>query len=336
MPTLLVVSDQSGAGKTAFCAGLSAELQQPGRPVSTFKSLTTNSNPDADAHVSEHLFGEQRPRDPVVVPPDGLSQNDMTATIAARDRALENNRVVVMEISSSLSKKESAQTAEALDSSVILVLDGRQGIEVPKIEEWCSALGKRLLGVVINGVTRYRGHETRVRIASSLRSQGLIPLGTIPEDRGLLGVTVGHLASHLQARFLLNEEMSKGLVEHIMVGGMGMDSGTLYFSLHQNKAVVVRGDRPDVQMAALATPTTCMVLTAGIEPIEYVLNEAEQEEVPLMIVDSGTLETMATLATVQEGVLFDHPAKLERMSTLIRDHIDVALIETNLGLTAST
>ena len=65
------------------------------------------------------------------------------------------------------------------------------------------------------------------------------------------------------------------------MGGWGLDAGELYFGLRESKAVIVRGDRPDMQMAALTTPTTCMLLTQGIEPIEYVRNEAELEEVPI-------------------------------------------------------
>ena len=130
----------------------------------------------------------------------------------------------------------------------------------------------------------------------------------------------------------MHEDADQALVEHVMVGGLGLDAGTLYFALHRNKAVVVRGDRPDVQMAALATPTACMVLTMGIDPIEYVLNEAELEEVPLMVVAPNTMETMDALATLQEGARFDHPAKLERMAEMVRRRVDVEAIERGMGM----
>ena len=57
----------------------------------------------------------------------------------------------------------------------------------------------------------------------------------------------------------------------------------------------MRGDRPDVQMSALTTSTQCLVLTGGIDPIEYVLYEAELEEVPIAVVPSETLDAMAAL-----------------------------------------
>ena len=167
-----------------------------------------------------------------------------------------------------------------------------------------------------------------------MESRGLASLGVIPEDRSLLGVTVGQVASHLKGRYVVGEVLADSLVQHFLVGGFGMDSGLEYFGLRDNKAVIVRGDRPDVQMAALQTPTTCMVLTKGIEPIEYVLNEAELEEVPVVVVESNTLDTMAALSAVQDLARFDHPAKLARYVELLEEHVDVGAILSGLGMAA--
>ena len=334
MPTLLVASDQSGAGKTALCAGLAAELRRNGRSVSVLKPFAGENgpHPDADAQALAQLLGEPMPGEPVRVGPDGLPSGALQAAAEARDRALDGREVVVVEGSSALSEAATAAAADALDASVVLVTGSRPDVDASTLGAWRSALGDRLLGVVVNGLTRYQGHDTRNRLVPEIRSQGIATLGVIPEARSLLSVTVGDIASHLGGRFILNEDEDDALVEHIMIGGMGMDSGTLYFSLHRNKAVVVRGDRPDIQMAALATPTACMILTMGIPPIEYVLNEAELEEVPLIVVDMGTLETMDALATLQDNARFDHPAKLERMSELVRCHVDLGAIERGMGM----
>lgn len=111
-----------------------------------------------------------------------------------------------------------------------------------------------------------------------------------------------------------------------------MDNGVSYFELKGNKATVVRGDRPDIQMAALKTPTTCMVLTKGIEPIEYVLNEAEAEEIPLILTESATLDVMEAFGSAMNVARFDHPSKLARFEELLSQHIDVEAITADLGL----
>ena len=105
-------------------------------------------------------------------------------------------------------------------------------------------------------------------------------LAAIPEDRRLLGVTAGQIADHLGGSFLSWEEKRDNFVEHYLIGGMVLDWGVLYFQQFDNKAVIVRGNRPDLQMAALRTPTSCIVLTGGYPPIQYVSYEAGEEEVP--------------------------------------------------------
>jgi BioD-like phosphotransacetylase family protein len=87
-------------------------------------------------------------------------------------------------------------------------------------------------------------------------------------------------------------------------------------------------------MSVLQTPTACLLVTKGIEPIEYVINEAELEQVPVVLVESDTLTTMAALNTIQQSARFDHPAKLERYSELLDSHVDTAAIRAGLGLAA--
>ena len=115
---------------------------------------------------------------------------------------------------------------------------------------------------------------------------------------------------------------------------MGLDSGEVYFGTRDSKAVIVRGDRPDVQMSALTTSTLCLVLTGGIEPIEYVLYEAELEEVPVAVVPAETLDAMAALDGLSARARFDHPAKLERLSELVGGHVDVDALYGTLGVAA--
>ena len=131
---------------------------------------------------------------------------------------------------------------------------------------------------------------------------------------------------------LNEEEYSDRLVEDFMVGGLGLDWGVLYFGIRENKAVVVRGDRPDVQMSALDTPCAFMILTDGITPIEYVLHEATLNEVPLAVVETSTLETMDALNNLQDTASFDHIEKVSRFHDLLTVHADLTPILDRLGL----
>ena len=91
---------------------------------------------------------------------------------------------------------------------------------------------------------------------------------------------------------------SNAPIEWFQVGAMSLDPGELRFGLYENNAVVVRGDRPDIQMSALNSSVSCLVLTGGLEPIEYITYEAGEEEVPVMVVETDTDSTMLALNDV--------------------------------------
>lgn len=333
MAVLYVASHQEGAGKTALCAALVHMIEQRGRSVVVFKPLTRNGQgSDSDAGVYDSLLSQRVKGWPIGRPEGGLDQDTLEEVRTAFESVSHGADVVVVEGSCALTPQESGQMARALDARALVVARYRQDLVASHLKEWTRIFEGRLLGFVINGLSRYLGTEARTRLVPSMESEGLAFLGIIPEDRRLLGVTVGELAEHLEGRFIVCEEKRDGLVEHLMVGGMGMDPGELYLGLRENKAVIVRGDRPDMQFAALSTHTSCIVLTKGIEPIEYVRYEAEQEEVPMMVVQTDTLGTMAALNTLMDRARFDHPLKLSRFAELLEEHVDLPTLFGALGV----
>ena len=332
MTVLYVASDQEAAGKTAFCATLAHKLRQRGTKVAVMKPVSGAADNDPDVDIYAKLVGQSVEGRPVDLPDGGRTSDIVREVKDAVTRALEGTDVVLVEGSSGLSGEASLQIADALDARVLVIARYRHDLSGSHLKTWRDLFGERLVGFVINGLTRYMGNAARNNLQPSLESEGLVNLGVIPEDRRLLGTSVRQLAEHLEGRFIVCEEGSDALVEHLLVGGMGMDPGELYFGLRENKAVIARGDRPDVQMAALNTPTACIVMTKGIEPIEYVRYEAEQEEVPVVIVQTDTLSTMAALNSLMERARFDHPLKLSRFAELLDEHVDLAAIYSALGL----
>jgi BioD-like phosphotransacetylase family protein len=241
--------------------------------------------------------------------------------------------IVIVEGSTALSPEEHRRLAETLDAKILAVVAYSPDIPSDALTSWLTGLGDRTVGAVVNGLTRHRGRDAEAALMPSIGSDGVTTLGVVPEDRRLLGVSVGQIAQHLDGRFVSGEDGSDVLVEHLMVGGMGMDPGEYYFGIHESKAVIVRGDRPDLQMAALKTSTACLVMTKGIEPIEYVQYEAREEEVPVIVVETDTLGTMEALNGLMDSARFDHSLKLARYSELADEHIDLPALYDALGLT---
>ena len=342
MNVLYVISDQEGAGKTALCATLAHKLMRMGRRVAVFKPLAragsrAKDDPDAAAYAKllpDLGLSGDRTRDgwPLDLPKSGLTRKLLKGMEATLGRLSDDRDVALGEGSCALSPEAWGQVAEALDAKALVVARYRHDLTASDLAPWRDGLGQRLLGFVINGLTRYQRTNARAKLLPSMEAEGLASFGVIPEDRRLLGVSVAQLAQHLEGRFLVCEEKADALVEHLMVGGLSMDPGDLYFGLRRDKAAIIRGDRPDLQMATLSTPTACMVLTGGIEPIEYVRYEAEQEEVPIVVVEANTLDTMKALDTLIEQARFDHPLKLSRFSELVDEHLDLPALLRGLGL----
>jgi BioD-like phosphotransacetylase family protein len=329
MAVLYVASDRSGAGKTALSASLASILAEEGLSVGIIKPLAEPDDTDVSAYADLLVASQVSP--PLTVPADGISPAIVDSVQQSCAATQDGKDVLVVEGASDLSQQDHAKLADALDAAVVIVAGFTPEMDADSLSGWSERMGNRLLGLLINGITRYQDRDVTTGLLPAMEAKGLKSLGTLPEDRRLLGVTVSQIAEHLNGRYLTGEALTDGLVEHFMVGGMGLDSGLEYFGLHDDKATIVRGDRPDIQMSSLQTPTTCMVLTEGTDPIEYVLNEAELEDVPIVVTDSDTLATMKALNGVQNRAKFNHPAKLARFSELLRRHADLDTIRTRLA-----
>ena len=332
MTVLYVVSDRPRAGKTAVCVTLAHLFKEGGDEVNVIKPLAPADRVDADpdSEIYRSLLGQVSGGPPIALPSDGLTDSIVEEVQGLVEEVGKGSQLAIVEGPAGLSPQDSGRLAEAMGAKALVVVDYRADLDVTALAAWSGSLGDRNLGFLFNNRPRYLGTDASARLLPSLESQGLQGMGVLPEDRRLRAIGVEAVAEHVGGRFVVGNGHSEQLVEHYLVGGFLMDSGELYFGIRENKAVIMRGDRPDLQMAALKTPTTCMILTKGIEPIEYVVNEAELEKVPVMVVDSDTIGTMDRLGNVLDLARFDHPLKLERFAELMRAGVDVDALRAQL------
>ncbi|MFO8101505.1 MAG: DRTGG domain-containing protein [Dehalococcoidia bacterium] len=108
------------------------------------------------------------------------------------------------------------------------------------------------------------------------------------DENNSKGISINELAECLEGEILNLPEKSGEMVENLMVGAMCVDPAPLYFNVKSNKAVITRGDRADIQMGALNTPTKCLILTGGTRPIPSVMQMAEEKGVPILVVGKDT------------------------------------------------
>ena len=102
----------------------------------------------------------------------------------------------------------------------------------------------------------------------------------------------------------------------------------------EKKIVVTGGDRIDIHMGALGTPTEAIVATAGYAPDPVVIERAEAENTPIISVLPETPEIVDRIGEFLGQARFT-PAKASVMADLVRQHVDVAALESVLGLSTA-
>lgn len=344
MIALYLTSTSEAAGKSALCAALGRNLKAEGRKVGFFKPIAvlpekaSASGADKDTEFIKQILALDETVD--MLCPISLSTKDLLATANEKEAAWLNK---VKEAFAKVSRGKDVvliegvggfkagsgqalvanRTVEALGAKAILIVCYQGGLDASLIVTAAKSLSNRLLGVVINAVPQCRMESVKANLVSSLEKSGIKVLGALPEDRALLAVSVGELAEHLGGSILNSPESSENLVESVMVGAMSPDPAVSYLSLKENKAVVTRGDRPDIQLAALVTSTSCLVLTGDIKPLPNVLGHATEVKVPVVLVKEGTVPTMEALESVLEKAKFSHEKKVKRLEQLLEEYLNL-------------
>jgi BioD-like phosphotransacetylase family protein len=226
---------------------------------------------------------------------DGTLKRDLLADVEqAYRRASENNDVVIVEGGATMREGYSVglntlSLVERLNIPAISVVgydeDCVGGLCV--MDDALAAqrrLGDHLLGVVLNEVPREDLKYYRDQVAPFLEKNGTKVIGVLPYDPYLRALTVGEVIDVLEAQVLTGDRLRDHLIEHMSVGAMSVESALPRFRRLMNKAVITGGDRTDLQMAALETSTTCLVLTGNLQPNSAVITRAEELGVAVLLV----------------------------------------------------
>ncbi len=334
MLTLYVTSLERGSGKTAVCAGLGKHLLDNGKKIGFFKPFIADGKNllsegiDSDAAFMKHLFALEEPVD-LLCPVFSDEGNLRSRIKEAYAKVSQGKDAVIVEDIFGLSQF-SRGIVESLDARVIIV--EAYSRELLKAIDSYKGFGRYLLGVVLNKVPKSRVEYVRGETANQFHKAGINILGVLPENRALLALTIGELAAHIQGEILSGAEKSAELVENFMLGAMSVDPGPQYFGRKANKAVVVRSERPDMQLAALESSTRCLVLTGSTAPEPVVLYRAEEKKVPVI---SARGDVTAIVANI-EGALgknrFNQDNKLPKLTEIMEEHFDFQAVYRGLGL----
>ncbi len=352
MVALYVASSETAGGSTTICAGIGKKLMGTKRvgffvPV-RFPDTKATSGALSDAAFFKETF--QLPESveqicPLVLSPGELWQyltddlSDFSQRLQQMYRDIARDRdIVIMEGMGNLTTDKVSELAcysisEVLGAKVVIVLRYTTRPDIAKVIQVCKKLGERLLGVVINLTPEPKIEGAKQHLAKQFQESGIHILGILPQLRSLLGITVAELSQALDGRLLFGNGNKNAIIENIMLGAMTQGSGKDYFERKVNKAVIIRADRPDMQLAALQTSVRCLVLAGtSTQPSPTVLLAAQEKRVPIITTGKKVPQIIAEIEKALEKVSFAHPEKLQKLGNAMESHFDFATLYAKLGI----
>ena len=344
MGVLLVSAHLSGSGKTSLVAALLTQLLAEGRRVAYYKPFSTSPDNDPDiSFISETILaGTDGPPvpTPLALPRNGsngpLLPEEQSQTIRQCLSEIQSTAgVVLIEGPDAVSPDGEPWSlpidlTDLLACPALLIFPYANGLDFQTVLSAAESFSPGLSGLVINGVTSYRQRDVERGSLAQLRAAGATVFGAIPEDRVMLGVTVQQISEQLGGRWIQDPVNTDACIDRFLLGGNIMDAGHTYYGRYANQAVIVRAERPDIQMASLMEDTKCLVLTGGSEPSDYVKAEALEKDVPLISVTESTLSTAEALAGVLERATTYSRTKVERFGQLMRQNLDMEALSAVL------
>jgi hypothetical protein len=355
-PSLYLTSVNEFAGKSLAALAIGLQLREQGYSVGYFKPLGTlphsvrGITTDEDAYFITQRLNPDAPLDcicPVLITPELMMRalsgelGEMADRIRGCYERLAADREVVIIggvgtlARGSLFGLSAPAVAELLDTKVLALAKYVSPASAEEVLLARRVLGDRFLGAVFNFVGPAEEETLRGDMEHYLERHGIPVMGILPRDELLSAITVRELAEHLPAKVLCCEKALDELVVHFAIGAMGVASAARYFRQLADKAVITGGDRADIQLAALQTPTKAIVLTGNIYPSAPIVRRAQQLGVALLLAPHDTLSTVERVEQVVGRMRVRESAKIDRGKALFEKHVDLNRICRAIGLGVS-
>jgi hypothetical protein len=355
MKSLYITSLERYSGKTAACLALGLRFKGDGYKVGYLKPLSLQPwrvegkvvDEDA-AFIRDILELDADPADlsPVVLSPEFLrehltnpeSKDRMQLVKSAFETASKGQDILLLEGGASLREGyvvdlPTVKVAHELGSPVLVVAKYREEIRLmDDVLASKSRLGDAMCGVLINRVPPEATSFLHDYAIPFLQRQDIPVIGILPDDRSLSALTVGEVIPLLEAEVLTRYLRPSALVENMTVGAMTADAALSRFRRYSNKAVITGGDRTDIQLAALETSTTCLILTGNLRPSPLVIKQAEEFGVAILLVRLNTMETIDKIEKVFGKTRLGQTSKLKQFQNLLDHNCDYKMLYQILGL----
>ncbi len=188
-----------------------------------------------------------------------------------------------------------------------------------------NSFGVNLDGVVINKVKNRK--EIEDIVVPELKNRGIDVLGILPYEKILSGIIVEDVVDILGANLLTGEKGLERRIDKVFIGAMSTESALSYLRRYANKAIITGGDRVDMQLAALETSTSCLILTGGIYPSPQVIAKAEKLNIPVMLVSEDTFSASKRFENITAKIEAKDRKKIETIKKMVKENVDLSKLE---------
>jgi BioD-like phosphotransacetylase family protein len=219
-----------------------------------------------------------------------------------------------------------------LNAKVLIVVRYEGEFCVDYILQAKKDLGDHFIGVIFNKVTHEFKESVNDYIIPFLKRKEVDILGILPHDPLVGSITVEELNEMLGGKVLCCHDRLHNLVERFLIGAMQVDKATEYFKMTKNNAVIVGGDRADIQLSAIESGTECLVLTGELYPSETIISRAEQRNIPIIVVRDDTYTVAKKVERLSVRLRLRDKAKVAHGTELVVKNVNFPLLYKNLGI----
>jgi BioD-like phosphotransacetylase family protein len=341
------------AGKNMLSVGLGLRLQKEGlslgymKPVGVLPTEKRGLAGDEDAlFVSEVLGLDDAPDliSPVLVNQDFQMRifagagEDFMPGIARAYAALSRGRdlTLVCGTNHCLSGKycglDGVRIARELGLKVLLLDRLGDRVNLDEILALKETFGDALAGVVINDVPVSFMEEIDSVIRPFLKRNGVRVIGVIPRDMLMGAIRAHELADGLGGKLVASASKADGMVENFLIGTMQVENFITYFRRNPHAAVIVGGDRADIQLVAIEGNCPCLVLTGNLFPNDIILSRANTLNVPIIMVRQDTYKVAKRMESLLNRHKMRDVMKIRQGVELVGNNLNFDAIREELGL----
>ena len=341
------------SGKNMIAMGIGLKLQKEGyrvgymKPVGALPQEKNGVLGDADAFFVQDILGQNE--DPTLVTPVVVDQDfkmkaftgkceDLLPRIKTAYETLGKDRdvMIVAGSGSMYSGKycgvDGISVVKNLGIKAIIIDRYVKELNYDYLIAMKELLGDQLAGVLLNDIPPAFKEELDSLLHPFLESKGIKVLGKIPSDPLMGAIKVADLADRLGGKIITAQDKSERVVENFLIGTMQVENFMTHFRKSKKSAIIVGGDRSDVQLVALEGQCQCLVLTGNLYPNDIIMTRAEVLEVPIVVVRDDTF----TVAKKMEAILSRHKLrdviKIQHGSQLVSSIIDFPYLKEFLGI----